>query len=192
MTTARFRGNGSVNTSPRGAHQKSNFSKNVNGPGTNRTTLVRSVTIPLRSTHIKLSYRQKNKVPMSSARFPWDGLTGSCLIGSRTEIQFFQKCKWSWNEQKNIGEVGDDSFTVHRHRTHIESEKKIQMGSARFCYVPLDSGGIGKTGSCFIGSRTPNRHPTLGKSVTIHLRSTHLRLKYRQKNIVPVGSVMFG
>jgi hypothetical protein len=52
------------------ARQKSNFSKNVSGPGTNRTTLGRSVTIPLRSTHIKLSYRQKKKVPMGSARFP--------------------------------------------------------------------------------------------------------------------------
>jgi hypothetical protein len=58
----------------------SNFSKNVNGPGTNRTTLGRSVTILQRSTDIKISYRQKNKVPMGSARFPLVRL-GSAMFG---------------------------------------------------------------------------------------------------------------
>jgi hypothetical protein len=69
MTTARSRGNGSVNTPPSNARQKSNFSKNVSGLGTNRTTWGRSVTIHLRSTHIRLTYRQKNKVPVGSVRF---------------------------------------------------------------------------------------------------------------------------
>jgi hypothetical protein len=65
MTTARFGGNRSVNTSPSNARQKSNFSKNISGPGTKRTTLGRSATIHLRSTHIRLTYRGKS-VPVGS------------------------------------------------------------------------------------------------------------------------------
>jgi hypothetical protein len=63
------RGYDSVNTSPSNARQKSNFSKNISGPGTNKTTLGRSVTIPLRSTHMRLTYRQKNIVPVGSVMF---------------------------------------------------------------------------------------------------------------------------
>jgi hypothetical protein len=44
-------------------------------------------------------------------------------------IQFFQKCKWSYNEQNHIGEVGDDSFTVRSHQTHRETEKQIYIRS---------------------------------------------------------------
>jgi hypothetical protein len=44
-------------------------------------------------------------------------------------IQFFQKCKWSWNVQNHIGEVGDDSSTVRTHQTHTEAEKQSYIRS---------------------------------------------------------------
>jgi hypothetical protein len=44
-------------------------------------------------------------------------------------IQFFQKCKWSWNEQNHIGECGDDSFTVRTRQTHIEAQEQSYIRS---------------------------------------------------------------
>jgi hypothetical protein len=139
VATSRF----PVNTSPSNAHQKSNFSKNISGPGTNRTTLGRSVRIHLR-------------LPLHSS-----GSLFLCrCIATRSEIQFFQKCKLSWNERKHIGEVGDDSFTVHTHQP------------LKFKWARLGSGGIGKAGSSLIGSRTPESVNTfpwqrLGKHVHV-------------------------
>jgi hypothetical protein len=43
-------------------------------------------------------------------------------------IQFFQKCKWSRNEQ-NHGEGGDDSYTVCIHHTHRETDKQHNNGT---------------------------------------------------------------
>jgi hypothetical protein len=44
-------------------------------------------------------------------------------------IQFFQKCKWSWNEQNHGGKCGNDSFTVRTHQTHIQAEKQSYIRS---------------------------------------------------------------
>jgi hypothetical protein len=69
----------------------------------------------VKSVEGQLMFRRNVLLPTSGSKSKpsnRQGATGS-------EIQFFQKCKWSWNEQNHIGEVGDDSFTVHTHQTLI-------------------------------------------------------------------------
>jgi hypothetical protein len=44
-------------------------------------------------------------------------------------IQFFQRYKWSRNEQNHVGECGDDSFTVRSRQTHRETGKQIYIRS---------------------------------------------------------------
>jgi hypothetical protein len=48
-------------------------------------------------------------------------------------IQFFQKCKWSRNEQNHVWEGGDDSYTVRSHQTHRETDKQSYVRSTEGC-----------------------------------------------------------
>jgi hypothetical protein len=117
MTAARSRGNGSVNPLCKECKRT-----------VNRFPGQRPQNGPNRKHHLLIvdTMQQPQDCPKTEPKEK----ALLCLCPATGAIfQFFQKCKWSWNEQNLVGECGDDSFMVRTHQTHIEAEKQIYIRS---------------------------------------------------------------
>jgi hypothetical protein len=121
-------------------------------------------------------------------------------------IQFFQKCKWSRNEQNHVWEGVDDSYTVRSRQTHREREKQIYIKSTNdpsdkhhICPAKGPRNGPRRKGHPIVvplpsnRSRNPNfpknvsglgtNKTMFGKAVMIPIRSAAIRLTERQTKL---------